>query len=198
MFYTERERENISTGGHSSLSLSLLLFGLPVALDDLLTPAVSCIAVVNLSKHQREGKRERVLYNTTRLWWLQLLLEKGGKTIPHPFFFPPNEQQQQQGSESDTTSIDLDELHPSSLSSSALPLLAPPSLPPSVPPSLSNPLAPSPRPLLSSRLWMPSSLTVWIREGKEERVGWRTSGRNGRTSLSFFFFFIGMQQHGCV
>lgn len=78
-------------------------------------------------------------------------------------------------------------------------LLAPPSLPPFLLHFLTLLLLFL---LLSSRLWMPSSLTVWTREGKEKRVGWRTSGRNGRASLSFisvcFFLFTGMQQHGCV
>ncbi len=44
--------------------LMFLLFGLAVALDVLLTPALSCGGVVNLmhtgqSKHQRERERER-------------------------------------------------------------------------------------------------------------------------------------------
>lgn len=41
--------------------LMFFLFGLPVALDDLLTPAVSSIGIVNLSKHQREAERKRVI-----------------------------------------------------------------------------------------------------------------------------------------
>lgn len=40
----------------------------------------------------------------------------------------------------------------------------------------------------SFQLWMPFSLTEWSQEGKEERVGWRTSGRNGRASPSFVLF----------
>lgn len=46
--------------------------------------------------------------------------------------------------------------------------------------------------LLFSCLWMPSSRTGWTLEGKEERVGWRTSGKNGRA------LFFCKQPHGWV
>lgn len=70
----------------------------------------------------------------------------------------------------------------------ALSLLAPPSCPPSLLhfPTLLLLL----HLLRSSPLWMPSSLTVWTREGKEKRVGWRTSGRNGIVSLLFLLLLF--------
>lgn len=49
----------------------------------------------------------------------------------------------------------------------------------------------------SFQLWMPFSFTVWTQEGKEERVGWRTSGRNGRAARSFRTVSV-FFHHGCV
>lgn len=49
----------------------------------------------------------------------------------------------------------------------------------------------------SFQLWMPFSLPAWTQGGKEERVGWRTSGRNGRASGSFCSLSV-VFRRGCV
>lgn len=173
----EQERRERRGGEECPLVLMLFLFGLPVVLDDLLTPAVSCGGVVNLMhtgqcKHQREravdyitllltGSLGSSALNTSPIYlsppWIGRLSHRPGRA-PTPPPCPP-----------------------------ALFLLAPPSLPPfrlHSPTLLLLFLL-----LLSSWLWMPSSLTVWTREEKEERAGWRTSGRNGRAFFSPLFLY---------
>lgn len=144
------------------------LLGLSVPVFDLLTKAVFCGGIVN-RMHTAQGR----LYNTTHSGSFS---STASRQLAHPAPSPLDERQQP-CFESDSSLIDPDELYPSSLSHSSLPVRS------SSSPSLLLFLILLLVILHLFWLWMPSSGTGWTQEGKEERVGWRTSGRNGRASF---------------
>lgn len=145
------------------------LLGLSVSIWDLLTEAVFYGGVVNRT-HAAQGS----LYNTTPFWQLQL---RSIKTIA------PSVSLSSGWAAAAMLWIGLLAHRPGR----AVRLLPfPPSSLPvrsSFSPSLLRFLILLLVVLHLFWLWMPSSRTGWTQAGKEVRVGWRTSGRNGRASF---------------